>query len=237
MLDAITTTQVAMLQDQVKLQSISHNVANLQTPGYKRQLIEHTGFDEQLQANINSVSEQVQESTQMQQGAFVQSRHPSDLAISGDGYFEVQTDEGLFYTRRGDFHVDNEGTLSTPSGAKLRGQNGIIRVDDNPFTIDASGSIYINKQLTDRISIMQFSNKTALINQGHGLYQSQESPQAAEHTTRILQGFLEQSNVKSVDEMMEMVKTTRHFEATQRVMRTAHQMLSTAISSLGDDNV
>lgn len=237
MLDAITTTQVAMLQDQVKLQSISHNIANLQTPGYKRQLIEHTEFDEQLNANFNTVSEQAERPIQMQQGTFTQSKNPTDLAISGEGYFEVETDEGLFYTRRGDFHVDNEGALSTPDGAKLHGQNGIVRVEDNAFTIDASGAVYLNEQLTDRIKVMQFSNKSTLISRGNGLYQSDASPQEPTSTARILQGYIEQSNVKSMDEMMDLIQTTRHFEATQRVMQTAHHMLSTAISSLGDDNV
>lgn len=237
MLDAITATQVAMLQDQLRLQSTSQNVSNLQTPGYKRQVIDNIGFDEQLQANMTTAGERLQQSTQMQQGAFVQSNRPADLALAGEGYFEVQTDEGLFYTRRGDFHVNEEGVLSTPTGARLLGKSGVIHVDDQPFTIHANGALLIDNHIVDQVNVVQFSSPEVLSNQGHGLYQSQEAPLTANHATRVLQGYLEQSNVKSIDEMMEMVKTARHFEASQRVMRTANQLLSTAISSLGESNV
>lgn len=237
MLDAITTTQVAMLQDQLRLQSISQNVSNMQTPGYKRQLIDSPGFDEQVNAQMATVSQRMQLSTQNIQGTFVQSRLPNELALAGDGYFEVQTDEGVFYTRRGDFHVNEHGELATATGARLLGKGGILRVDDNPFTIDSSGTVFIDNNKVDQVSVVHFSHPEALNYQGNGLYESQEAPISAGNATHVLQGYLEQSNVKSVDEMMDMVKTSRHFEASQRVMRTADGLLSTAINQLGEGNV
>lgn len=237
MLDAITATQVAMLQDQLRLQSISQNVSNMQTPGFKRQLIDSPGFDEQVQAQMNNVSERMQLSTQNVQGAFVQSRLPNELALSGDGYFEVQTDEGIFYTRRGDFHVNERGELATATGARLLGKGGVIRVDDNAFTIDIRGGLFMDNNQVDQVNVVQFSNPAALNYQGQGLYESQEAPLPAGNATHVLQGYLEQSNVKSIDEMMEMVKTSRHFEASQRVMRAADGLLSTAIKQLGEGNV
>ena len=237
MLDAITATQVAMLQDQLRLQSINQNVSNMQTPGYKRQLIDSPGFDEQLQAQMTTVSQRMALSTQNVQGTFVQSRLPNELALSGDGYFEVQTDEGIFYTRRGDFHVNEHGELVTATGARLLGKAGVLRVDDNAFTISTNGGLFIDNHPVDQLNIVQFANPDDLNYQGQGLYQSQEAPIPANNATHVLQGYLEQSNVKSIDEMMEMVKTSRHFEATQRVMRTADGLLSTAIKQLGDGNV
>lgn len=237
MLDAITASQVAMLQDQLRLQSISQNVSNMQTPGYKRQLIENVGFDEQLQAQMASVGEQMQLSNQTVQGAFVQSRNPHELALAGDGYFEVQTDEGIFYTRRGDFHVNDQGEIVTATGARLLGKSGVLRVDDNAYTIDSSGSVFIDNQKVDQVNVVQFTHPHGLNYQGEGLYESHESAVPAESTTRVLQGYLEQSNVKSIDEMMEMVKTSRHFESSQRVMRAADGLLSAAINQLGEGNV
>ena len=237
MLDAITATQVAMLQDQLRLQSISQNVSNMQTPGYKRQLIENTGFDEHLQVQMATVSQRMQLSTQGVQGTFIQSRLPTELALAGDGYFEVQTDAGVFYTRRGDFHVNEHGELATATGARLLGKGGVLRVDDNAFTIDARGGVFIDNHQVDQVNVVQFSRPEALNYQGQGLFESVESPVSAGNSTHVLQGFLEQSNVKSIDEMMEMVKTSRHFEASQRVMRTADGLLSTAINQLGEGNV
>lgn len=237
MLDAITVSQVAMLQDQLRLQSISQNVSNMQTPGYKRQLIETAGFDEQLQAQMATVSQQMQLSNQSVQGSFVQSRNPHELALAGDGFFEVQTDAGVFYTRRGDFHVNEQGELATATGARLLGISGVLRVDDNAYTIDSSGGLFIDNHKVDQVNVVQFSHPEGLTYQGQGLYESQESALPAGSTTRVLQGYLEQSNVKSIDEMMEMVKTSRHFEASQRVMRAADGLLSAAINQLGEGNV
>lgn len=236
MLDAITASQIAMLQDQAKLQSISQNVANMQTPGYKRELIENVGFDEQLQAQMATVTQQLQHSTQHSQGTFIQSKIPNELALAGDGFFEVQTNEGVFYTRRGDFHVNEQGELATATGAKLLGKGGILRVDDNPFTIDSSGGLFIDHHKVEQVSVVQFSNPDALNYQGQGLYTSEESPLPTNGKTHVLQGFIEQSNVKSVDEMMEMIKTSRHFESSQRVMRAADGLMSTAINQLGEGN-
>ena len=230
MLDAITATQVAMLQDQLRLQSISQNTSNMQTPGYKRQLIDSMGFDEQIHAQMNLVTEN-------RQGTLVQSGLPNELALSGDGYFEVQTDNGIFYTRRGDFHVNENGELVTVTGAKLLGKGGILRVNDNPYHIDVHGGLFIDNRLVDQINIVQFSKPETLHYQGQGLYHSVEVPRQATNTTHVRQGYLEQSNVTSIDEMMEMVKTSRHFEASQRIMRTADDLLSFAIQQLGEGNV
>ena len=237
MLDAITATQVAMLHDQLRLQSISQNISNMQTPGYKRQLIENQGFDEQFHAQMSNVSQQMQLSTQLQQGAFVQSKHPHELSLAGDGFFEVQTDEGTFYTRRGDFHVNEQGELATATGAKLLGKGGALRVDDNAFTIDANGGLFIDNHKIDQVNVVQFAHPQQLSYHGQGLYESHEAPLPTNSTTHVMQGYLEQSNVKSIDEMMAMVTTARHFEASQRVMRTADSLLSTAINQLGEGNV
>lgn len=237
MLDAISATQVAMLEDQLRLQSISQNVSNMQTPGYKRQLIESLSFDEQFQVQMATVSQQIKLSTQNVQGAFVQSQHPNEMALAGDGYFEVQTDKGVFYTRRGDFHVNEQGELTTATGARVMGKGGSLRVDDNAFTIDSNGWIFVDNHKIDQINIVQFAHPEQLRYQGQGLFASEEMPAPANSATHVLQGHLEQSNVKSIDEMMEMVKTSRHFEAAQRVMRTADGLLSTAINQLGEGNV
>lgn len=237
MLDAITSSQLAMLQDQLKLQSISQNVSNMQTPGYKRQLLESIGFDEHFNVQMSSVSQQLQLTNKSLQGAFIQSHHPGELALSGDGYFEVQNEDGTFYTRRGDFHISKEGELVTATGARLMGRSGALKVDDNDFTINESGELFIDNHKVDQLSVVHFSHPQQLTYRGEGLYESSEAPQQIDGNTHVLQGYLEQSNVKSVDEMMDMMKASRHFESAQRVMRTADTMLSTAINQLGEGNV
>lgn len=237
MFDAITATQIAMEFDQLKLQSISQNIANMSTPGFKRQVVENTGFDEQLQPQINNDMQQLQRLHIKTQGTFTQTHHQNDIALTGDGYFQVQNEQGVFYTRRGDFQVNTQGELATATGETLLGKGGIIKVDDAIFTIDAQGGLFIDHHKVDQLNIVQFNQPNQLTYVGNGLYQSDESPIPCNSSTRVLQGFIEQSNVKSIDEMMDIVKTSRHFEANQRVMHIADNLLATAINQLGEGNV
>ena len=85
--------------------------------------------------------------------------------------------------------------------------------------------------------MVQFEHTNDLRYVGNGLYQSEQPANPVTANTRIMQGFIEQSNVKSVDEMMDMVKLSRHFEASHRVMRLSDNLLSNAINQLGEGNV
>jgi flagellar basal-body rod protein FlgF len=237
MFDAITATQLAMEFDQLKLQSISQNVSNMNTSGFKKQSVEHSEFDEQLQPQMTSVIQQVQHTQIKTQGTLTQTHNLNDLALTGDSYFQVQNDMGIFYTRRGDFQINNQGELCTATGETLLGKGGTIKVDESSFSVDAQGSLYIDHRKIDQLNIVQFNNPQSLNYVGNGLYQTDESPAPADGTTRVLQGFVEQSNVKSIDEMLDMVKISRHFEASQRVMRTADNLVATAINQLGEGNV
>jgi flagellar basal-body rod protein FlgF len=237
MFDAITATQLAMEIDQLKLQSISQNVANMTTPGFKKQAVEQSGFDEQLHVQMNNVVQQLQRFQTLTQGTFSQTHNQNDIALAGKGYFQVQSEQGIFYTRRGDFQVNNKGELATATGESLLGKGGVIKIDENVFTLDAQGTLFIDHHQLDQLNIVQFNQPNQLQYVGNGLYQTDESPIPTDSNTRVLQGYIEQSNVKSIDEMMDMVKISRHFEASQRVMRTADNLLATAINQLGEGNV
>jgi len=237
MLDAITAAQVAMDQDQLKMQAVSQNISNMHTPGYKRQIIAGSGFDEHLLANLENASKRMQVSSIHEQGTLTQTLRPLDLAISGSGYFQVQTDDGLFYTRRGDFHINEQGLLTTASGGLILGNSGPIRVDDNQFAIDKLGNVLIDNIKVDQLSIVNFTDTRNLDYSGSGLFKTQDTPQPINGSSHIMQGFVEQANVKSIDEMMEMVKISRHFESSQRIMRMADALMTSAINQLGEGNV
>lgn len=237
MFDAISATQLAMDIDQYKLQNISQNISNMNTPGFKKQAVDNSSFANHLQANANEAALHLQSAQIKTQGTFSRTDNLNDLALSGEGYFQVQGEQGIFYTRRGDFQVNNQGELMTATGETILGKGGVIKVDDRPFTIDAQGIIFIDHHKVDQLNIVQFSQPDLLRYVGNGLYQTDESPTPTTANTQVMQGFIEQTNVKSLDEMMEMVKTSRHFEANQRVMRTADNLLATAINQLGEGNV
>lgn len=237
MLDAIAATQLAMDFDQLKLQAISQNIANMNTPGFKRQRLELMSFNEQMEPNLSGVTNQLQSQSIQNQATLTQTRKPTDLALSSEGYFQVQNDQGIFYTRRGDFQINAHGELVTPTGETLLGKGGVIKVSDEHFTINAQGALLVEQHQVDQLNLVRFENPATLRYLGHGLYDAEVAPIPCEANTKVLQGFIEQSNVKSMDEMMELIKTSRHFEANQRVLRTTDSLVANAINQLGESNV
>lgn len=237
MIDAIDLSQFAMNVDQLKLQTLSHNTANINTPGYKKEHLELNAFSELLGADITHALEHVDKELINTQGALNQTNKTTDIALSGAGYFQVQGEYGTFFTRRGDFHLNAQGELVTATGERVQGLSGTIQLDGDSFSIDRQGVISINQQKIDQLFIAHFEHPEHLIEIGNGLYQTEEAPENAAGHTKILQGFLEQANTKSVDEILEMVSTSRHFEACQRILRTADTMLAGAINQLGEGNV
>ncbi len=237
MLDALTATQLAMNMDQLKMQSISQNISNMNTPGFKKQLLETPSFAEILEPGMGAMIQKINPEQLKSQGTFTQTNNSKDIAIGGTGYFQVQSEQGLFYTRRGDFQINSQGELSTATGELVLGKSGAIKIDDNEFIINAQGEIWVDHHKIDELNLVKFDDVHALHYLGNGLYQTETSPTPCDSSTRILQGMLEQSNVKSVDEMMDLIKTSRHFEASQRILKTSDDMLSTAISQLGEGNV
>lgn len=237
MLDAIGASQLAMDVDQLKLHAITNNIANMNTPGFKKEFIEQANFNEWLQPSVNTALGQLHKDELTTQGALRQTNNAKDLALSGTGYFQVQGEQGIYYTRRGDFHLNAKGELVTATGEHVLGSSGIIQIDKEPFSIDHQGTISVDHHKIDQLQIAQFEHPEILQYIGNGLYQSDEPPTPIRSTTQVLQGFIEQSNTKSIDEMLNMVSTSRHFETSQRIMRTADNLLSTAINHLGESNV
>ncbi len=237
MLDAISASQFAMQVDQIKLQNLNQNVANMKTPAFKKQFLDYQKIDDSQQPQFISVLNQMTQDQLPTQGSLTQTQKEFDLALAGAGYFQVQGDEGIYYTRRGDFHLNEQGELTTATGETVLGRSGAIRLDEGHLKIDAEGAIYVDNKKIDQLRVVTFDQEHHLIYAGNGLYHSEESPAPVTASTRVLHGFIEQSNVKAMDEMMEMIKTSRHFEASQRVMRTANNLLGTAINQLGEGNV
>lgn len=237
MLDAISTSQLAMNIDQLKLQTISNNIANINTPGFKKEHLEQLEFNDFLIPSISQAMQQVSKQELSVQGTLMQTDNPKDFALSGAGYFQVQGELGVYYTRRGDFHLNQKGELVTATNEQVLGRGGVIQIDSDTFSVDKQGNLLVDHKKVDKLQLAQFEHPETLRYVGNGLYQSDESPNLMNANTQVLQGFIEQSNVKSIDEMMQMVSTSRHFEATQKILRTADSMLSMAINQLGESNV
>lgn len=218
-------TQLSAMQQQKRLDVIANNVANVNTPGFKRDTVLFQDHFEQ------------HSQTQWGQGASRETGNNLDVALMGDGFLRVQTGEGTLYTRAGNLTVSRDGTLTTQNGFPVLGPTGPIQVKNSDVRIEDNGQIFDDQeQQIGQIDIVKFPAEVRLEKVPNGCYKpddaTAEPVPAAECT--IKQGSLESANFSLVEEMTRMVDSLRMFEAYQKSIDTSNRDLDgQIISKLG----
>ena len=225
-----------------RMDIISNNLANVNTPGYKK---DKMLFESMLAGNINppaipqaATADPILQKENVYidfgEGSVVQTGNPMDLAIDGNGFFVIQTPQGEAYTRQGNFRLAADGTLVTSDGYPVMGQGGAIRVQGGQVEVDAKGVVTVDGTPSGTISIVDFPkpyNLTKLSSTQFIPANQDVTPQDA--TGSINQGHLEGSNVETITEMARMIETSRYFDACQRVIKGFDDMTGKAANELG----
>ena len=220
---------------------VANNVANVNTSGFKRQELK---FDTLLSRPTprDSFAFGVDRGTfrDAGQGPSLVTGNPFDLAIQGGGYCQVQTDAGIRYTRAGAFQLNAQGQMITATGDKLLGDGDqpiTIPEDARDVVISADGVISARSgtgtgatQL-GKLKLVKFEREQGLQMIGNGLYATSETPQTATGSD-IVQGMLEQSNVRSVTEITNMIQINRTYQQAVRLLETEMQRQKDAINRL-----
>ncbi len=245
-----------MNAQQNRLDAISNNLANVDTAGYKRDitvsksfpelLIRRTNADGVYHTSVGSADaapvigklglgvETNENYTDFTQGSFKITNTNTDAALSGKGFYCVETPQGERYTRNGNFLVGKEGILETKDGYPVLGENGYIYVEDDKFTVNEDGVITLSADGTeiDRFKVVRFDNERYLKKMGESMYSSNDisgPAHIAEGSERpkFLQGYSETSNVNVVNEMVQMIEVNRAYEANQKTITSEDSMMST----------
>jgi len=240
----------SMQQDVTRLEQVGTNLANVTTPGYKRQLlvsrVEHALVPSFAQAMMGAADAPegvpVPRSPQpfelvrdMRAGTLRATGRGLDVALAGGGYIEVQTPGGPAYTRQGEFQLDARGRLVTMQGLPVQGQAGDIQLSSSAVTIDAKGNVLDSGRVVDRLKIVAFEPGQALKPLDGGLFAEGQNPSLmSDAEIDVRQGFLENSNVQQAREMVELMQTMRHFESMQRIVQGYDDLVGSAIRKLGD---
>ena len=186
--------------------------------------------------------------TQYTQGAMKQTANPFDLALNGKGFIVVQTPVGERLTRNGSFLLGPEGLIVTKEGYPVLGENGPLQVKANNISIDEDGNVFQNNKfagdprrlvsmeenqwedttLIDRLKMVQVDQPRYLQKQGSSMYLDNENSGMAyiipqSERPKVIQGFLEASNVNPVQEMVKMISVNRAYEANQKVIQSEDQ--------------
>jgi len=220
----------AALAIEKKMRIIADNVANINTPGYKKEI---AVFSSRPFAQATLLVEMKGE-LDLRQGPLQSTGNPFDMAIGSEGFFVLQGPEGIRYTRKGSFRLDPEGYLVTADGHYVMGRNGRIMVEGKVFVVNEQGDVLVDGEPVDTLRIVSFPKGASLLREGHGLfrYEGDEGLIEEVEAPMVKQGFLEGSNVEGVEEMVELIETSRLFEAYQKVLQTMDEMADEAIRTI-----
>tara|TARA_S200000501_G_C20866400_1_gene762069 strand:- start:4165 stop:4908 length:744 start_codon:yes stop_codon:yes gene_type:complete len=214
---------------------ISNNLANINTSGFKRDDIVFDVLEQGYEKDVP-----INQFTDYNQGDLKSTGNLMDFAISGDGFFTLESEQGQVYTRNGHFSISEEGIIEDSSGSRLMGTSGPVEVlgqngVPGEVRITENGEVMVDGDIVNKILISDFQDKHQLEKIGNNLFKANEgaTPEAIE-STGIVQGFLETSNINPVSEMVKLIDMHRQFEATQKVMRTFDQIAEDAINEVGN---
>jgi flagellar basal body rod protein FlgG len=176
----------------------------------------------------------ITDTTDFSQGPLQASTQELDLAIQGDGFFQVMTPNGMRYTRDGRFQKDSAGNMINADGYKVMDENGQpIVLGSGSISVGNDGVISEDNARVAKLTIMSFSNpRASLVHDSDNYYLASTSPDGTS-VGRISQNYVEGSNVDIADAMTQMISIGRSYEAAQQLVTVQDTLLGRAIQQLG----
>lgn len=250
-----------MLTQNRRLNVISNNMVNIQTPGYKRDKMVSTTFQEEMLyrtgkrykdnpeplATTSKIRAADRTYVSYEQGGFEDTEGIFDVALSGEGFFVINTANGPGYTRNGSFRVDDEGYLALNNVGRVQGVDGQpIFIDNENFSISNQGVISVvesasgeedgdnssNVRVMGQIRVVDFEDYEQLHKEDYGVYSTNQAAQEVQQPG-ILWKMLERSNVDMVEEMTSMITSQRALQSAAQVLKMYDQIMSKAATEVG----
>lgn len=220
-----------------ELQSVANNIANLSTTGYRR---EGVLFAEMVQAlpvegGAVAMTEARARYTDELQGTLEETGGRLDFAIEGDGYFTVMTPLGERLTRAGAFGHNADGEIVTADGHRLLDEGGgaiVIPFEARSIGLAADGTLSVDGEPVARVGLVTVEDRTRLFREAGVLFRADGATLPVEDG-RIVQGFLEASNVSAVAEMARMIEVQRAYEYGQKLMDQEDERIRKVVTTLG----
>ncbi len=249
MIKGLYSAVSAMVMNANRQQVISHNIANVQTPGFKQILTTAQDFmqNQSVYANGNLQANPVEyvgtlglgtqlgeEFVDYGQGTMQSTSNPLDFALQGNGFFTVKTPDGNRYTRDGRFMRDADNTLVTVDGYQVLDDAGQpITVPDGEVSVTPDGAISVNGTVAATFGIGVFANPETELQHTEGNLFTGPAASTGEDVPQVVQGYLETSNANISQLMTQLVEVGRSYEAAQKMVRSQDELLGKTIASLG----
>ena len=226
--------------------AVAQNITSSSVSGYRQRSVEFSaqaGGEWQLNSSsgpdsVSPLFPKATNSINFQGGDTEPTGRDLDVAIQGDGFFELQSPDGSkAYTRSGEFQVRSDRTLVTGGGAEVMSDSGnpiVMLPSGGKITINQDGQITQGQTVVGRLGVLKFADPGQLIPVGGGMFVAAQGAQPIPvDQPDLLQGYMEASNVKPMREMVDLVLINRSYEANQKVIKTADEQMQKTLDALG----
>jgi flagellar basal-body rod protein FlgF len=233
MIKGIYTSEASMRPKMTRMEVIANNLANINSTGFKKDRV----FVEMLNRSGAASSDSrddltgvtVRKAVDFTQGSLQPTGNTFDLAIEGNGFFAVETPKGMRLTRNGHFRLNADGSLVTAEGFAVQGENGAVVIPNMDkrqaanLTVNEAGEILADKEPLAQLRIVNVAAPDQLAKDHEALFTTTEGQLALtvpRDQIHVRQGFLEESNVEGLQEMIAMIELSRGFDTDQKIIQS-----------------
>jgi len=246
MLRGLFMAATGMLTQQKRMDVVTNNLANATTTGFKEDGLVVRSFGDLMISRMDGSGQRPAEPvgplgtgihadrvrTVLTDGPLEETGRQTDLALSGQVFFAIETPEGERYTRAGNFQISADGMLVTHDGHPVLGRNGPLRVGSGSFTVRSDGTV-TSAEGEDRIRLVGFPDPAVMRKEGGNRYAHDGERPIDQTDGLVRQGFLEGSNVDLSRQMTDMIEIYRSHEINQRMIRLFDEKLGKAVNEIG----
>lgn len=223
-----------------QLEVVANNMANANTPAYKgeqmmfREYLVDTRSSERMTGTKLSFVQDFGVLRDTREGPLTKTENPFDFAIHGDGWFQIETEAGMRYSRNGHFRLDEGGMLVNSNGFAVMDANDnpiILAPNETQVNVSPDGTVSTENGVIGRMKVVRFANDQEMRKAGDGLYETTQDPETV-NRPQILQGMMEESNVQPVVEVTRMTQLLHQYQAMQKMIDNEHERQMKAMDVL-----
>lgn len=223
-----------------QLDVIANNMANANTPAYKgeqmmfREFLMDTRSSNRATGTKLSYVQDMGVLRDTREGPLTKTDNPLDVGLHGDGYFQIESEAGMRYTRNGHFRMDEGGMLVNSQGYAVMDTSDnpiIFAPNETRIEIAGDGTVSTENGVVAHLKVVRFANEQNLRKAGDALYETSEEPETVQRP-QVVQGMMEDSNVQPVVEITKMTELLRQYQAAQQMIDKEHERQLKAIEAL-----
>ena len=229
-----------------RLDAAAQNLANINTAGYKAERPEFRLREQdpnpkgdlgQILGRTGGAVTEIERVRDFSQGPIQQTGNPLDVAITGEGFFAVNTTHGERYTRQGTFTLDGSGFLTTASGDRVQGTGGDLQLQGATIVVASDGTVTVDGKNTGQLKLVSFGKIPKLVPEGSGLFKpaddSVKPTPLDEGSGELAQGAIEGSNLDAITGMVELIDVSRGYEQYMKALERLDSLTAKSISEVG----